>query len=217
MMANPTGIVPMHPSKNIIHPTLHHYGLTTAKLEAMSQWYATVLGMSVVFETSNPLGIDAPIKVSAAWVTNDAANHRIGLIAMVQLTPDPQKSAHARLQHIAYEYASLDDLLDTYARLKEEGIVPLLTADHGPTTSMYYSDPDGNSVELLTDNFGDWEKSGHFMRTSPEFAAKPMGSYADPEELIAARTAGVAPEEIHRRAYAGEFTPTLPVDPRVLM
>lgn len=203
--------------RKVIHPTLHHYGLTTANLKTMSQWYATVLGMSVVFETTSPLGENAPITVSAAWVTNDAANHRIGLIAMPQLTTDPQKSAHTRLQHIAYEYSSLDDLLDSCIRLKEEGIVPLLSADHGPTISIYYADPDGNSVELFADTFGDWEKSGHFMRTSPEFAARPMGSYIDPEKLVAARAAGASAAEIHQRAYLGQFTPALPVDPRVLM
>ena len=183
----------------------------------MSQWYATVLGMSVVFETSSPLGKDSPIKASAAWVTNDAANHRIGLIEMPQLTQDPQRSAHTRLQHIAFEYASLDDLLATYVRLKEEGILPLLAADHGPTLSMYYADPDGNSVELFADNFGDWAKSGHFMRTSPEFADRPMGSYTDPDKLVQARAGGASTEEIHHRAYAGEFAPSRPVDPRVLM
>jgi catechol 2,3-dioxygenase len=83
--------------------TLHHYGLTTANLDGMSKWYAKVLGMSVVFETSSALGENAPIKVSAAWVTNHAANHRIGLIAVSRLTKDPQRSAHTRLQHIAYE------------------------------------------------------------------------------------------------------------------
>lgn len=200
-----------------VRPTLHHYGLTTANLQAMTKWYATVLGMSVVFDTSNPLGKDAPITASAAWVTNDKANHRIGLIAIPQLSRDPQRSAHVRLQHVAYEYKSLDELLDTYLRLKESGIDPLLSADHGPTTSMYYADPDGNSVELLADNFGDWEKSGNFMRNSPEFAAKPMGTYVDPEKLIAARAAGASISEIHRRAYSGEFTPDQPVDPRVLM
>jgi|SRR5271154_3377027 len=76
----------MSKSNGIIRPTLHHYGLTTANLEAMSSWYATVLGMTVVFETSSALGEDAPIKVRAAWVTNDAANHRIGLIAIPELT-----------------------------------------------------------------------------------------------------------------------------------
>jgi len=82
---------------------------------------------------------------------------------------------------------------------------------------MYYADPDGNSVELVVDNFGDWGKSGHFMRTSPKFGAQPMGSYADPEQVLAARAAGVTAAEIHDRAYSGEFSPAEPVDPRILM
>ena len=203
--------------KKTIRPTLHHYGLTTANLKTMSEWYATVLGMSIVFETSSPLGKNAPITASAAWVTNDDANHRIGLIAIPQLTKDPRRGSHVRLQHIAYEYNSLEQLLDTYVRLKELGITPLLSADHGATTSMYYADPDGHSVELFVDNFGDWEKSGNFMRTSPEFASKPMGQFVDPEKMVAARVAHAAAGEIHRRAYAGELRPDQPVDPRVLM
>jgi hypothetical protein len=110
--------------------------------------------MSVVFASSSPLGKKAPISVSAAWVTNDKANHRIGLIAIPQLVKDAQRSIHVRLQHTAFEYKSLDELLETYVRLKKAGIAPLLSADHGPTTSMYYEDPDGNSVELFVDNFG---------------------------------------------------------------
>src|ERR1700721_2470333 len=143
--------MPVSEIQKTIHPTLHHYGLTTANLQTMVEWYATVLGMTVVFQTSSPLGKNAPIQVSAAWVTNDDANHRIGLIAMPQLTPDAQKSSHVRLQHTAYEYDSLDQLLDTYIRLRDKDIRPVLSADHGPTTSMYYADPDGNSVELFAD------------------------------------------------------------------
>ncbi len=62
-----------------------------------------------------------------------------------------------------------------------------------------------------------WDESSEFMRTSPEFAAKPMGTYADPDKLVAARKAGMSFAELHRRAYAGEFPPSGPVDPRVLM
>jgi catechol 2,3-dioxygenase len=118
---------------------------------------------------------------------------------------------------VAFEYVTIDDLLNTYTRLKGLGIEPLLAADRGPTTSLYYEDPDGNSVELLVDNFGNWDESSEFMRTSPEFAAKPMGTYVDPDKLVAARKAGVSFAELHRRAYAGEFPPSGPVDPRVLM
>jgi catechol 2,3-dioxygenase len=66
------------------------------------------------------------------------------------------------------------------------GIEPVLTADHGASTAFYYNDPDGNSVELTVDNFGDWDKSSEYMRTSPEFAICPMGTYVDPEKIIKA-------------------------------
>ena len=31
-----------------VHPRLHHYGLTTAKLDAMVEWYCKALGMTVI-------------------------------------------------------------------------------------------------------------------------------------------------------------------------
>ena len=50
-----------------------------------------------------------------------------------------------------------------------------------------------------------------------EFAANPMGAYVDPEKMIAARAAGMSVDELHQRAYRGEFPPSEPMDPRVLM
>jgi hypothetical protein len=50
-----------------------------------------------------------------------------------------------------------------------------------------------------------------------EFAANPMGAYVDPDAMIAARADGASVEEVHRRAYAGEFPPSKPMDPRVLL
>jgi catechol 2,3-dioxygenase len=70
---------------------------------------------------------------------------------------------------------------------------------------------------LLADNFGDWDKSSEFMRTSPDFADRPLGKFVDPDAMIAARAAGLSAEEVHRRAYAGDYPPTKPMDPKVLM
>jgi catechol 2,3-dioxygenase len=55
------------------------------------------------------------------------------------------------------------------------------------------------------------------MRTSPDFARNPMGTYVDPDKMIAARKAGASPWELHERARAGEFAPLQPYDPRVLL
>ena len=37
-----------------VRPTLHHFGLTTANLEAMLDWYCKVLGMTPNHQTSKP-------------------------------------------------------------------------------------------------------------------------------------------------------------------
>jgi catechol 2,3-dioxygenase len=201
----------------IVHPTLHHYGLTTANPQPMLDWYAKVLGMMPVHQTTKPAGVKSPLEARADWISNDEANHRIAIISFPGLTEDHERSHHKRLQHVAFEFPSVDDLLTAYARLKGQGIEPVLTTDTGATTAFYYEDPDRNIVELLADNFGDWTKSTEFMRSSLEFAGRPIGNFVDPDAMVAARAAGVSVEEVHQRAYAGEFPPSRPMDPRVLM
>jgi catechol-2,3-dioxygenase len=189
---------------DVAAPVLHHVNLKTCRLQEMIDWYGLVVGMRVQHQF-----------VGGAWLTNDAANHRIALLAPPGLRDDPDKLAHAGVHHVAFEYPSMGGLLDAYVRLERDGIVPHACLDHGMTTSFYYVDPDGNSVELQADNFGgDWERSSAFLST-PEFIANPIGMNIDPSALVAARDAGAGPEEIHRRAYAGEFEPDTPLDLRL--
>ena len=185
-------------------PVLHHVNLKTTRLQEMIDWYATVAGLTTIFQFPG-----------GAWLTNDAANHRLALLTSSKLSDDAGKLVHTGIHHTAFEYATIDDLLHTYMRLKERGITPHMALDHGMTLSFYYVDPDGNSVELQIDNFGDWGQSQEWMRTSPDFAADPIGKFVDPEQIIAARKAGASLADIHRRAYAGEFPPSGPVDPRI--
>jgi catechol 2,3-dioxygenase len=201
-----------------IHPRLHHLGLTTGNLEAMIDWYRKVLGMTVVHQTAAAAGgqKDAPA-LRAAWVSNDEANHRLAFVQLPDLTEDPDRSRHHRLQHFAFEYLTIDELLGTYARLKRLGITPVLCTDGGSQTAFYYEDPDRNSVELNVDNYGDCWTSSEHMRTSPKFAKNPMGTYVDPDKMIVTREAGISPWGLHERASAGEFAPSKPYDPRVLL
>ena len=50
--------------------------------------------------------------------------------------------------------------------------------------------------------------------------AQPETVYAffvDPDKMIVARNAGALPYELHRRAWTGDFAPSTPYDPRVLL
>lgn len=179
----------------VIRPVLHHVNLKTKRLDDMIDWYGQVVGTTVVLRFEG-----------GAWLSNDEANHRLALLANPNWKDDPDKQQHTGLHHTAFEYRSMDELLDTYVRLKQHEILPHACLDHGMTMSFYYVDPDGNSVELQCDEFGDWGASKHFMLTSPAFAANPIGVSVDPELVVEARDRGATSEELHERAYAGEFT-----------
>ena len=191
-------------SPTVANPVLHHVNLKTRRLQEMIDWYALVVGMKPNHQFEG-----------GAWLTNDAANHRLALLAPPGIVDDPDKIARAGIHHIAFEYASMDALLDTYERLKPLSVIPHASLDHGMTMSFYYVDPDGNSVELQSDNFdGDWERSSAFLQT-PEFVANPIGINVDPDAMVEARAAGANTHELHRRAYAAEFEPQTPLDLRL--
>ena len=182
----------------MIKPSLHHVTIKTSRLDEMVAWYGKVVGTSVTFQDANN-----------AWTTNDAANHRVAFLSVPGLAEDPQKVRHAGMHHSAFEYASFDDLMTSYERMRGEGILPAFCLDHGLTISIYYKDPEGNFVELQSDNFGDWERSTHFMRTSPDFAANPIGTFFDPERVSAAHRAGHDFAGLQKAIRRGDYQPAV--------
>jgi catechol-2,3-dioxygenase len=180
----------------VIHPTFHHVNLKTTRLQEMIDFYGTIVGAEVIHQDQ-----------VGAWLSNDAANHRLALLAFPNFVDDPDKDTRTGMHHCAFEYASFADLNASYLRLKDDGIKPALCLDHGMTLSYYYADPDGNNVELQVDNFGDWRASKEWMRTSEEFKANPIGQFVDPEQVAAEHAAGRSFEEIHAKAMAGGYAP----------
>ena len=185
-------------------PVLHHVTMKTTRLEEMVDWYRTVVGCDVTYMFEG-----------AAWTSNDDANHRIAFLKTPAIRDDPDKLAHAGMHHMAFEFASLQALTDNHERLAEAGILPHISLDHGLTMSFYYLDPDGNSVELQSDNFGDWAQSKEWMRTSSEFAREPIGVEIDPPKIAAALREGVPLAEVLKRSRAGDYLPETPGDIRL--
>jgi len=180
----------------VIHPKFHHVNLKTTRLQEMIDFYGTLVGAEVVFQFEG-----------GAWLSNDAANHRIALLAFPNFVDDPEKEGRTGMHHSAFEYATFEELNSSYLRLKDEEITPALCLDHGMTLSYYYADPDGNHVELQVDCFGDWSESKEWMRKSEQFAANPIGVFVDPARIAEAAASGESLAEIHRRAMAGELSP----------
>jgi catechol-2,3-dioxygenase len=156
----------------VAKPTkLAHFVLRTTRYDELRAWYQLVLQATVQLE--NPM---------LCFLTYDDEHHRLAIVNLPGLVPRPRASDG--VDHIAFTYASLGDLLHTYARLKREGITPYWCINHGPTTSLYYRDPDGNQIELQIDNYPDVESLNAWMR-SGALQANPIGVDFDPDVLLA--------------------------------
>ena len=148
---------------------LEHAGLRTTRLADMVQWYCTVLEAEVVFGNE-----------AIAFLAYDERNHRLAIIQRPGTGERAPESAG--LDHLAFAYANLDELLSTYRRLRGNGIMPVRTTDHGSSISFYYADPDRNQIELKVDSFADPEEQWAWLQ-SPEFRRNPMGTAVDPDLL----------------------------------
>jgi len=202
----------MDPELNPVIPsTLHHFALTTGRLEDMKDWYANVLGAVPVVEIEGYAG-----STKTSWLTYGDANFRIVLTYVDGLTTPAERKPSAHLRRMAFEFPNMDDLLNSYARLNSLGVIPVYAADHGAVTSFYYEDPDGNALELTVNNYKTPAECVKFLNSS-EYAANPMGTPVEPDRMVIQRSEGMSIEELHQRAYAGEFPPYKPGNPAVLL
>ena len=179
------------PNRGRIAPVkLAHIVRRTTRLDEMLRWYETVLAAEVVHSD----GV-------LAFLTYDDEHHRIAIAQVPGL--QEQSPVAVGTDHVAFTHADLGDLLSTYARLRREGIEPYWCINHGPTTSMYYKDPDGNRIELQVDNFPTAEETNRWIR-SGDFAGNPIGVVFDPEDLLARYRAGEPMAQLTARAALPE-------------
>jgi len=89
-----------------------HVVYRTRRFEEMLQWYKTVFGAKVQYQNS-----------ALAFLTYDDEHHRFAFADMAVLQPDGTDTNKLGgiigVDHVAYTYASLRDLFETYAQLKE--------------------------------------------------------------------------------------------------
>jgi catechol-2,3-dioxygenase len=168
---------------SVISPyKVSHYGVRTTRIPVLRDWYITVLGLAVVFESDD-----------LCLLTFDNEHHRLSLLH-ADAAHVPQTETDG-IEHGALTYASLSDLVSTYERLKKLGIKPYSCVNHGPTTSIYYSDPDGNHVELLVDNFPSIDALKAWFATG-EHERHLRGVPFDPDKLAAKFHSGVPVTEL---------------------
>ena len=149
---------------------LAHIVLRTNDFQRLSEFYRIFLNADISFENE-----------FMKLLTYDTEHHRIGIVNIDGIGPkNPQTNG---LEHIAFTYASLNDLALAYLQKKANGIEPFWCINHGPTTSVYYRDPDGNTIESQVDNFDTVAEAAEYM-TGEAYRTNPLGVDFEMEDLV---------------------------------
>jgi len=101
------------------------------------------------------------------------------------------------LNHVQFKCETLGAALDRYERLKAVGISPVRSFNHGPGTSFYYRDPDGNTMEISGPNLATETEYRAYFQTEA-FRRDPRGVAIDPDEFVARFRRGVPQAELVR-------------------
>ncbi|KAJ5359045.1 Glyoxalase/Bleomycin resistance protein/Dihydroxybiphenyl dioxygenase [Penicillium cataractarum] len=175
---------------SILRPSgLAHVVFRTANIKVMVEFWSRFLGAERVFEND-----------FIAFLRYDDEHHRVAIIN--DAGTGPHSATAAGLHHVAFTYGTLQGLLKAWELREKLGIKPTWCVNHGPTTSVYYKDPDGNAIETQVDNFDTVEEANEFM-TSKFFQENPIGTDIDPNELLRQLEAGAAEKALKRRVEIG--------------
>lgn len=166
--------------------------LKTGRYTEMRTWYQMVLGLAPFYE-HEPSG---PSRDRRPGEQERASDLRLCFfrlhmdhpyVQVVALFDIPgtrsEPSGDPGLHHMQLRCPELPQLFERYERLGAVGVKPHRTANHGPGTSFYYRDPDGNIVELSANNFATLEEyRGYFE--SESYRRNPSGIEIDADEYI---------------------------------
>lgn len=124
------------------------------------------------------------------FISYDDHDHRVVIIRREGWGTKPNRPIG--VSHLAFAYSSLAELLYVYSRMKERGCKPTWTNSHGNSTSFYYEDPDGNTVETMMDNFTAQETQDYkrYYQFTEEFGVTRDADF-DPDKMVALFESGV--------------------------
>ncbi|MEL7047168.1 MAG: VOC family protein [Pseudomonadota bacterium] len=167
---------------------------TPGRWETMIEFYRQLLGARVVHK--------API---VAFLTYDDEHHRVAVTKIPMMLP--KLKMFRGVDHVAFTFAGLSELLDTYRRMKAYGIKPVWSVHHGGTISIYYEDLDHNLVETQVDVFDSIEATNAYIE-SEDFVENPIGVDFDPDDWLARLADGEPEERVSERPRLGPRHPS---------
>lgn len=123
-------------------PQLTHAGINCYDIDKMRRFYGEVIGL---METDQ--GLTTRLKQNVAFFSGDATKHH----QIVLSTGRAPESKVSTVNQISFMVPSLDALREMYRRVNEAKCNRIFPVNHGNAWSVYFEDPEGNTIECYLD------------------------------------------------------------------
>jgi len=172
----------------------------TSRFVAMKDWYETVTDVKAFFvrdDAKKPNWTGA-YNIAFIRIFSDHYTQVLGIFEVPAVHGQANnQTGEPGMHHMQLRHAGLDHLFSRYEMLRALGITPMRSFNHGPGTSFYYHDPDGNTVELSSANFVNEDDYLAYFR-SKSYAKNISGVEIDPAAYVARFRAGTPQETLVR-------------------
>jgi len=148
-------------------PQLSHVGIYVSDMDAMTRFYTEVFDLKLTDQ-----GEGGNFKVTLHFLSGSEQQHHQLVLASGRAAGSP-----STIMQLSFKVSEIDDLRRVRGRALAQGASQMRGMSHGNALSIYFADPEGNTVEVYLD--------------TPWYVPQPHGTPLDlekPDAVIWAET-----------------------------
>ena len=127
---------------NVTKPTPSHFGIYVTDVEKMVHFYTSVFGL-----VQTDRGVGRTFKAPLVFLSASPDQHHQLVIAGGR----PIDATFSTVMQLSFAVPSIQHLRDLTAKATALGASKVLPLNHGNALSVYFADPEGNTVEIYLD------------------------------------------------------------------
>lgn len=122
-------------------PQLSHFGIFVRDIDAMTRFYTHVFSMRLTDQ-----GVGGTFKYQLNFLSGTSSQHHQLVLAAGRRPESP-----STVMQMSFKVGEIDDLRRIRADAVAGGATRMREMNHGNALSIYFDDPEGNTVEVYLD------------------------------------------------------------------
>ncbi len=124
-----------------VAPNLSHFGIFVEDIDRMSDFYTAVFGLQITDD-----GVGATFQYRLRFLSGTASQHHQLVLAAGRLRGSP-----STVMQLSFKVTELDQLRGIRNQAIQQGATGMHGLNHGNALSIYFKDPEGNTIEVYLD------------------------------------------------------------------